>query len=100
MPSILANRNVRNAASTVRRMTPAMLLKGKKKVSVGRPCLSKSMQSVIRNLRKDGATLLTIARVCDVCLSTAIKYSWCVPHKNRLDVSMTVNRRTGVRVYR
>jgi hypothetical protein len=86
--------------------TKRLLATGEKKVTIGaslnlfpgRPCLDKRIQNIIRDLRQDGATLIVIARICRVSMPTVAKYSWNVPHKNRHDVAMRINRKTGKRM--
>jgi hypothetical protein len=89
------NQTVKRLAETGKKTSTLAASQG---LRVGRPCLDKKIQLIIRDLRQDGATLNVIARICRVSMGTVAKYSWIVPHKNRQDVAMRISRKTGKRL--
>ncbi len=62
--------------------------------------LTTSEVNVMCNLRRKGMILRVIAAAFDVSEKTVLNQTWHVPHGNRLNKNITVNRRTGKRFYR
>jgi DNA-binding NarL/FixJ family response regulator len=64
----------------------------------GRPPVPTHEVEVMRKLRAAGHTLRQVSYFVERCIPTVSKYTSNIPHKNRPNKSVCINRRTGLAI--
>lgn len=79
-------------SSTIKTLTGAV------KRGRGRPPVPAHEVAVMRKLRAAGHTLRQVSYFVERSIPTVSKYTNNIPHKNRPDSNICINRRTGLAV--